>query len=71
MFRNPGTVLIITGIVLVIAGLLLRYTQLFSLFGKLPGDIRIQKDNFTIYIPLATMIILSIIINILIRIFKK
>ncbi len=62
---------IIVGIILILFGVLLRYTNLLQYFGKLPGDIVIKKENFTFIFPLTTMIILSIIINIIIRIIRK
>ncbi len=57
--------IIILGIVLVAIGLLLLLAQKFPFLGRLPGDILIKKDNFTFYFPLATSIILSIIISLI------
>jgi len=39
--------------------------------GKLPGDIIIQKENFTFYFPLATSIIISIVLTIILSLFSK
>jgi hypothetical protein len=39
--------------------------------GRLPGDIIIDRPNFKIYIPITTMIIISIVISLLVRFFKK
>jgi hypothetical protein len=39
--------------------------------GHLPGDIRIEKDNFRFYFPVTTMILVSVIVTILLRIIKK
>lgn len=39
--------------------------------GRLPGDIIIDRPNFKIYIPITTMIIISIVISLLLRFFKK
>ena len=39
--------------------------------GKLPGDIIIQKENFTFYFPLATSIILSVVLTIILSLFSK
>ncbi|RLC49032.1 MAG: DUF2905 domain-containing protein [Candidatus Cloacimonadota bacterium] len=49
----------------------MRFTSILSYFGKLPGDIRIEKENFKFYFPITSMILISIVINIIIRIFKK
>ena len=40
-------------------------------FGRLPGDIIIDKPNFKVYIPITTMIIISVILSILARFFRK
>ncbi len=60
-----GRILIGLGLVLIIFGLFV------SFFGRLPGDILIKKENFTIYIPIATSILLSIILSILFYLFSK
>jgi len=44
---------------------------LFSWFGKLPGDIKIQGENYFIYAPITSMIVISITLNILIYLFSK
>ncbi len=59
-----GKILIFFGIILVIAGILLTFAGKIPWFGKLPGDIYIKKANFTFYFPLATSILLSIILSI-------
>ena len=56
-------ILIIAGIILIILGLL--SSSGFTPFGKLPGDITIKRDNFTFHFPLATSIIISIIITVI------
>jgi hypothetical protein len=40
-------------------------------FGRLPGDIFIQRDNFTFYFPLATMILISILLTLLVNLFRR
>jgi len=54
-----GKVLILTGVVLVAVGLIVVAGQRFGL-GRLPGDIVIERDGFTLYIPLATSLIVSL-----------
>ena len=44
---------------------------LFSWLGKLPGDLRYEKGNFKLFFPLATMILISVIATVLIRLFGK
>jgi hypothetical protein len=54
-----GKVLILAGVVLVVVGLIVLGAQRFGL-GRLPGDIVIERDGFTLYIPLATSLIVSL-----------
>ena len=54
--------LILLGAALVVAGLLLLLLQKTPFLGKLPGDILIERKNFTFYFPLATSIIISLIL---------
>jgi hypothetical protein len=51
--------LILAGVVLVVVGLIVLGAQRFGL-GRLPGDIVIERDGFTLYIPLATSLIVSL-----------
>jgi len=58
---EAGKVLIVIGVALIIAGLLLWLAPAaFSWFGRLPGDIRIERDNLYVYIPVTSMILLSL-----------
>jgi hypothetical protein len=68
-----GRVFIILGIILLVVGLLMTYTHVFSWFhlGRLPGDIRIKRGAFSFYFPLTTCIILSILITLILYIFRK
>jgi len=60
-----GKSLIIFGVVLIGIGLLLIFFHKIPFLGKLPGDIYIQQKNFTFYFPLATSILLSIILSLI------
>jgi hypothetical protein len=66
-----GKSLIIVGLVLILVGILLLNPTIRKYLGKLPGDIHIQKENFSIYFPITTAVIISIILSILFNIFKK
>ena len=64
--------LISIGVLFIIMGLFTwAFGGLFSWFGKLPGDIRIQGDNYYFYAPITSMIIISLVLNLLIYIFSK
>jgi len=69
-------ILIIIGLVIVFIGVLLLISiRFFPWLGNLPGDIRIESENFNIYFPLATMFLVSvlatILLNIVFRIFRR
>ena len=71
-----GKLLIIIGLVVVVAGILVLLAARFlPWLGNLPGDIRYEGDNFKLYFPLTTMILISvlgsILLNIIIRIFNR
>lgn len=64
--------LIITGLILVAAGIILYFAPgLFRWFGKLPGDIRIERENFSLHIPIVSMLILSVVISVIIWLFRR
>ena len=64
-------ILISIGVLFIILGLFTwLFGGLFSWFGKLPGDIRIQGQNYFIYAPIASTILISILINVAIYIFN-
>jgi hypothetical protein len=60
-----GKILIFLGVILVFIGILFVFSGKIPWLGKLPGDIYIKKDNFTFYFPLATSILLSIALSII------
>jgi hypothetical protein len=64
--------LIISGAVLILAGIALNYAPwLLNWFGKLPGDIRIETGRSKVFIPVTSMIIISIVITVLINLFRR
>jgi hypothetical protein len=64
-------ILIVIGVVLVIAGVVLLVIPKLPFAGKLPGDIVIKRENFTFYFPLATSIIVSIIVSLILYLIGK
>ncbi len=69
--NDMGRLLLLIGIFMVIAGLVLIFLPKLPFIGRLPGDFVIKRGNFTFYFPLATSIILSIILTIIFSIFRK
>lgn len=70
-FNELGRILIFFGLFIAVLGAIIYFLGgNFAWFGNLPGDIKVEKGNFTFYFPLTTMIIISLIINILVRIFR-
>ena len=63
--------MILIGVVLVVTGLAMLLFQKTNFPGKLPGDILIKRENFTFYFPLATGIIISIIISLILYLIGK
>jgi len=62
---------IISGLILILIGVLIYLApSLFSWFGKLPGDIRIEKENSKVFFPITSMIVISIVLTIVINIVK-
>ncbi len=62
-----GRVLLLIGGVVFLLGLLLMLAGNLPFLGRLPGDISMQWGNLRVYIPLATMIVLSIVLTILLN----
>jgi len=70
-FQSIGKLLIITGVVIAVIGVILAFGQKIPYIGRLPGDIYYKKDSFTIYFPLATSILISVILSLIIYFFFK
>jgi len=67
-----GKLFLLFGVIFFILGGIFLLAGKVPLFGKLPGDIYIQKKNFTFFLPLATSIFISLILTILLNlIFRR
>jgi hypothetical protein len=72
MNQQLGKYIIAAGIIIAIIGIVVYFVSgKLQWLGKLPGDIRIEKENFKFYFPITTLIIFSILLNIIIRLFKN
>ncbi len=71
---NPqsGKLIIFIGIAIVVIGLLVYFFHdKLTWLGKLPGDIRVEKEDFRFYFPITTMIILSLLATLVINLIRK
>ena len=67
-----GKLLATIGVILLVIGLIINYAPwLISWFGKLPGDIRIEDENKSVFIPITSMFLVSIILTIIINLFFR
>jgi hypothetical protein len=60
-----GLGIVALGVLLVVVERIPGFANVFSWLGKLPGDIFIKRDNFSFYFPIATSIVLSILLSLL------
>lgn len=67
---NIRQILIGLGVLLIVAGLLWPWLHKFGLF-RLPGDIVIKREHFRFYFPLTSMIIISLVISLILWLFRK
>jgi len=66
-----GKLLILLGVLIIVIGLLLLVGEKIPWVGKLPGDIIIKRERFTFYFPIATSILISIILTLFFTLFRK
>jgi len=67
-----ANLLIAVGAGLVVVGVALRYFPgLFSWFGNLPGDIRRETENTTIFIPITSMLVVSVVASLILSIVSR
>lgn len=72
MNAETGKWIMLAGAVLLVGGLIIYFFHdKLHFIGRLPGDIRIEKENFRFYFPITTMILFSVLINILVKIIKR
>ena len=62
-----GKFLILTGVFFIVIGILLLLFGKIAPLGKLPGDIYIKRDNFAVYIPITSAILISLLLTLLLN----
>jgi hypothetical protein len=70
MNAAPGAMIVIAGVVIVLIGLAV-WSGALGWFGRLPGDIRIERDSVRIYIPLVSMLLLSLALSLLLYLLNR
>ena len=70
MGRDVGPLLVVVGLTVLAVGVL-AWTGGLSWFGRLPGDIRIERGNTRVYIPLVSMLIVSVVVSIVLSLFRR
>ena len=66
-----GKILIFFGIIMIVVGGLFLFGSKIPFIGRLPGDIAIQRKNFSFYFPITTGIIISIILSFIMWLFSR
>lgn len=64
-FQGVGKFLVFIGVLIVLLGVGLMFFDKIPFLGKLPGDIRIERENFKFYFPLTTSILVSILVSVI------
>ena len=66
-----GKLFLLLGGVFLVLGLLLILSGKIGWIGRLPGDLRIERENFTFYFPLATCLLLSLLLTLILSLFRR
>jgi len=70
-FDSFGKTLMLFGAIMMAVGALLYFGGKIPWLGRLPGDIHIERENFSFYFPIVTSILLSIILTIVLNLFGR
>lgn len=68
--RSIGLFLVIAGVVLALIGLL-AWTGALSWFGKLPGDVRIEREGLRVFFPITSMILVSVVLSLILNLIRR
>ena len=68
--KSIGQLIVIAGLVLVVVGLV-TMRGWFSWFGHLPGDIRVERPNVRVYVPIVSMLLISILFSVLSYVLRR
>ncbi|HEX5581780.1 MAG TPA: DUF2905 domain-containing protein [Gemmatimonadaceae bacterium] len=68
--RGIGVLLVAAGVLLVVIGLVAMGGWL-SWFGRLPGDVRIERENVRVYVPIVSMLLISVVLSLLMWVARR
>jgi len=68
--RSLGSTLMLVGLMLLAVGAL-AWSGALSWFGRLPGDIRVERPGYRFYMPIASMMIVSVVLTVLAVVFRR
>ena len=69
-FRSTGLFVIAAGVCVILIGLLI-WTGALSVFGRLPGDIRYEGEHTRVYVPLASMLLISLVLSLVAYLLRR
>jgi hypothetical protein len=69
--RDIGKMMFVAGLAMALLGLLLWKTGGLGGLGRLPGDLSVQRPGFSVYFPVTTCIVISIVLTILMWLFRR
>lgn len=70
MDRSLGLLVVVGGVVVIVVGLLIYFGAL-SWFGRLPGDIRYESGSVRVYVPIVSMLLVSVVLTLLFNVLRR
>ena len=70
MYRSIGLLVVIGGVLVVVVGLLI-YSGALSWFGRLPGDIRYERGGVRVYVPIISMLLISLALTLIFNLLRR
>jgi hypothetical protein len=67
---SPGALLVAVGVVLILVGLLM-WSGSLAWFGRLPGDIRIERESVHVYVPIVSMLLVSAVLSLVLYLVRR
>lgn len=70
MDRHVGVIIMALGIAVVLVGAL-AWSGALGWFGRLPGDIRIERESVHVYVPIASMLVVSVVLTLVVNLVRR